>query len=762
MAFRRERRFARIRSVPHTGARDVRIKTQIIVTALSAAALIALVGGVAIYSQMAQTRSVALTEATSVARQLAATIAFRASDVPRTLLERPEALQEFVTAQHARSKRDFVVVDRNEIVLADIAGEEQNIGTRFDHDLGHEVRQTIQDGIPREFIEISDDMPEGVDLIAVPVEEVPGTISGAVLLEYTPLLREAQRRTNSMLWLVGLCTAAAVSIAAASAFLLLRAFSAGFSGLTQGMESLSRGDVRARISPTSNDEFGELAQGFNVMAAELDSSRTQLIDQKAFIEDIVQTAGEGITVIDGDGRVMTANPAAADIVGRRSDKIEGQDWQSVMAMLGPTGLKLAPGSSPVELALTTGRRHQSEIRLAKPDGSYLPVVASCSPLKRSEGGIVLTLSDISELRRAERVVNERAEELAVLNRALHEKSEATGRLVKLGELLQACVTFEEAFSVVVSAMPDFFERLSGTVHLTSASRNLVEEMAHWGAVRSSVVQFAPEDCWALRRGQEHVTGPGLLTPRCAHLSDHDPAHGHVCMPLVAQGETLGVVHLCDPHAAEQPEWMSDREQIMRGVIDTLALALANLRLRETLRQQSIRDPNTGLFNRRYLEETSNRELRRMERAEQPLVMIMLDVDHFKQFNDTFGHEAGDLVLKQVAGTLLEHARDSDVVSRYGGEEFAIVMPGISLEDGIERAEALRKAIKQLHLSHRGRTLGTITASFGVASFPEHGSAWVEIVNTADHALYQAKGAGRDRVAVGRSKIGESANTASAA
>ncbi|TIV47347.1 MAG: GGDEF domain-containing protein, partial [Mesorhizobium sp.] len=169
--------------------------------------------------------------------------------------------------------------------------------------------------------------------------------------------------------------------------------------------------------------------------------------------------------------------------------------------------------------------------------------------------------------------------------------------------------------------------------------------------------------------------------------------------------------------AEKPQWLTERQQILRGVVDTLALALANLRLRETLRQQSIRDPNTGLFNRRYLEETSSRELRRMERSSQPLAVIMLDVDHFKQFNDTFGHEAGDLVLKQVAATLIEHARDTDVVSRYGGEEFALVMPGCSLKEGAKRAETLRQAIKQLHLAHRGRTLGTVTASSASPPIP---------------------------------------------
>lgn len=728
----------------------MRIKTQIIATLLSAAALIGLVGGIAILSQISLTRSHALAEATSAGRQLAEAVAFKAADSPRAVFERPEVLREFVTSQHSRSKRDLVVVDRGKVILADVPGEEQNLGTVFEHDRGNEVARTLDDGEPRDFVEDSGDVSEPINLVVVPIEDTPGKVVGAVLYEYTPLLRAVQHRTNDMLWLVGLSTVAAMLVAALSAFLLLSRFGAGLSGLNRGIEALARGDAGSRIGGTSKDEFGQLAQGFDSMASQLESSRLQLVDQKAYIEDIVRTVAEGIAVLDGEGRIVSVNPAAADIAGRHASKIEGQDWRSVLEMRGQSGDRLAPGASPVELALATGRRHQSEVRLVKPDGSQLPVVASCNPLNRADGGIVLTLSDISELRSAERAVNDRAEELAVLNRELKTTSEATTRLVKLGELLQACVTFPEAFSVVGSAMPDFFGGLSGTVHLTSASRNLVEEMAHWGDIRSSVGQFAPEDCWALRRGQEHIAGPGMLTPRCNHITENG-GRGYVCMPLAAQGETLGILHLCEPNAAERPQWLSERQQVLRGVVDTLALALANLRLRETLRQQSIRDPNTGLYNRRYLEETSSRELRRLQRSGQPMAVIMLDVDHFKQFNDTFGHEAGDLVLKQVAAALLDHARDSDVVSRYGGEEFALMLPGTSLADAAERAEALRKAIKQLHLAHRGRTLGTITASFGVSAFPELGASWVEIVNAADRSLYQAKADGRDRVVAGLGK-----------
>lgn len=715
----------------------MRIRSQIILSMVSAAALIGLVGGVAVVTQKAATNSLGLTEATNVARELADTIVFKPTDGTPSLFERPDALKQFMEHQHRRMRRDFLILDRNKIVVAHAADEEHKIGEKFEHDPGNEIGQTLEDGVPRKFVD-----PEEVNaILAVPIEYPEDTIIGAVLLEYDPVLHAAEQRTNGMLWLVGLSAAAAMLIAAGFAWLLLRRFGAGLSDMMRGMQSLAKGDAMTRIDHTRKDEFGQLALGFNTMA-------DQLASAKAHIEDIVETAAEGIAVLDANGRIASVNPAAA-MIGRRADKIVGQDWASVMTMRDSRGGEFAGGAAPVEQALTTGRQHQREVRLTKSDGSDLPVIASCSPLSRSDGGLVLTLNDISELRRAEGVVNERADQLAVLNRELHEKSETTTRLVKLGELLQACVTFPEAFSVVGTAMTEFLGGLSGTVHLTSASRNLVEEMAHWGDVRSSATQFAPEDCWALRRGQEHVAGPGMLTPRCAHITENGKK-GYVCMPLAAQGETLGILHLCEPNAAEKPQWLAERQQILRGVVDTLALALANLRLRETLRQQSIRDPNTGLFNRRYLEETSSRELRRMERSAQPLTILMLDVDHFKQFNDTFGHEAGDLVLKQVAATLIEHARESDVVSRYGGEEFAIVMPGCSLEEGAERAEALRQAIRQLHLTHRGRTLGTVTVSFGVAAYPEHGSGWAEITNAADHALYDAKGEGRDRVVVAKS------------
>lgn len=181
------------------------------------------------------------------------------------------------------------------------------------------------------------------------------------------------------------------------------------------------------------------------------------------------------------------------------------------------------------------------------------------------------------------------------------------------------------------------------------------------------------------------------------------------------------------------------------MVEQLTLALANLQLREQLREQSIRDPLTGLFNRRYMEETLKRELQRANRYQYPIGVVMLDIDHFKQFNDTWGHDGGDAVLRAIGLFLQEHIRGSDVACRYGGEEFILILPDAPLEDTYHRAHELRAGIKDLQIQHNGQQLPTVTTSVGVASFPVHGVTIEEVIKVADTALYQAKTGGRDQV-----------------
>jgi diguanylate cyclase (GGDEF)-like protein len=179
----------------------------------------------------------------------------------------------------------------------------------------------------------------------------------------------------------------------------------------------------------------------------------------------------------------------------------------------------------------------------------------------------------------------------------------------------------------------------------------------------------------------------------------------------------------------------------------VALSLASLRLRETLRDQSIRDPLTGLFNRRFMQESLDRELQRAKRKKRPLAVVFIDLDHFKRFNDTFGHAAGDLILRTMGELFLRHFRGDDVVCRYGGEEFAIILPESSAKDAAKRANLLRIEASKISMRQLGQVLDRVTLSIGVAAFPEHGSTTEQILRMADQCLYQSKAEGRDRVTV---------------
>jgi diguanylate cyclase (GGDEF)-like protein len=184
-----------------------------------------------------------------------------------------------------------------------------------------------------------------------------------------------------------------------------------------------------------------------------------------------------------------------------------------------------------------------------------------------------------------------------------------------------------------------------------------------------------------------------------------------------------------------------------AVAERISLALANLRLREILRGQSLRDPLTGLFNRRYMEESLERELRRAARNNHSVALLMLDVDHFKRFNDTFGHQAGDTLLRSLGDFLTKRTRGQDSACRYGGEEFSIILSGVSVEAAKKRAELLREDLKHLTIEHVGQVLGSVTLSIGVAAFPGHATSEA-LLKAADQALYRAKAEGRDRVVVG--------------
>lgn len=350
--------------------------------------------------------------------------------------------------------------------------------------------------------------------------------------------------------------------------------------------------------------------------------------------------------------------------------------------------------------------------------------------------------DITDRRRAETALNAANEVLKAWIAELEHRNREMALVGEMGELLQACHSPQEAYTVIARCVRQLFSDASGTLSVVTSSANLVEIIAAWGDLENDNKLFTMDDCWGLRRGQMHVVHDTRSDVICKHVTEPLPVD-YLCMPLIAQHETFGVLHLSQKEANRLT---SNHQGLAKTVAEQVSLALANLKLQETLRNQSIRDPLTSLFNRRYMEASLERELRRGERNGAPVGVIMLDLDHFKQFNDSFGHEAGDTLLRELGAFLQAHTRGEDVACRYGGEEFTIILPAASLEDTLQRAERLCEASRNLKVAYRGLLLGPVTLSAGTAAFPAHGGTGEALMRAADAALYRAKRDGGNRVA----------------
>jgi len=327
----------------------------------------------------------------------------------------------------------------------------------------------------------------------------------------------------------------------------------------------------------------------------------------------------------------------------------------------------------------------------------------------------------------------------------------------MSDLLQCSATSVEAYAVVGQiAKRLFLASTGGALFVFKSSRNLLEAVASWGSSDVSDQTFAPDACWGLRRGQPYWSEyPGGVVI-CSHLRNPVSA-SYLCVPLVAQGDTLGVLHIHydlnkTNTRTEDIETLQESEQRLAVAVGgRVALSLAGLLLRETLRDQSIRDSLTGLFNRRFLEEALDRELQRAKRKNHSLAVVFLDLDHFKRFNDIYGHDAGDTVLRSMAGLFRQHFRGDDIVCRYGGEEFAFILPESSAKDAAKRVEELRQIAKMHKITCKEQVLDTVTFSVGIAAYPENGLTGEELFQTADACLYESKANGRDCATIATSR-----------
>jgi diguanylate cyclase (GGDEF)-like protein/PAS domain S-box-containing protein len=464
---------------------------------------------------------------------------------------------------------------------------------------------------------------------------------------------------------------------------------------------------------------------------------------------LTEHAPLGIVVLDSRGHVEFTNQASQHLFCKTSEELLG-------ARLGDLVSPEEGASAPEHWSdqILAGPALRRMVRCRGAAGGVVHLELNAVPL-RIEGrvrGAYALFSDVSEQVREAKARREHADSLDRLVKQLEAQTAQITKLNEMAQLLQCCANSTEAYAVAARSLRLIFPKAAaGVLYTYRASRNLLETAAHWGGSAASQLSFAPTACWGLRLGQAHWSNPEDPTIACAHL-EAELAHRSLCVPMIAQGETNGILHLeyAEDEAlscgADPMQWQS-RERLAGASAAQIALSLASLALRDTLRDQSIRDALTGLYNRRFLQEGLDRELQRAQRSHRPVAVLFLDQDHFKKLNDTFGHQAGDFVLRCLAEEFLGFFRGLDLVCRFGGEEFAVVLPDSTAQQAASRADQLRAYINGLRLQYKHDLLDHVSVSIGVAAFPEHGSSSEDLIKQADRALYECKAAGRNCVRI---------------
>ncbi|OUS14479.1 hypothetical protein A9Q97_03710 [Rhodospirillales bacterium 47_12_T64] len=317
------------------------------------------------------------------------------------------------------------------------------------------------------------------------------------------------------------------------------------------------------------------------------------------------------------------------------------------------------------------------------------------------------------------------------------RTKQINRLQELGTMLSACNSREESLEVVENLVPKLIPKMSGALALFNASRDLLEVKAEWGEAWQGQKVYSANECWSLRTGREYQTGHDTFGIPCKHL---EGIEGQLfCLPLIAHGDTLGALHIIIKNGVLLDEY----SDLIFAIGEQLGLAIANINLRRSLREQATKDALTGLYNRRYLMDVLSNEVSRSERHRKVIGVLMMDLDHFKRFNDTYGHDCGDLVLSKLGSTIKRCCRDHDICCRYGGEEFTVILMESTLDNMGVIAERICSAVRAIEIIYNNQSISDLSISIGISVFPFHGSTPEELLKEADKVLYQVKKEGRD-------------------
>ena len=476
-------------------------------------------------------------------------------------------------------------------------------------------------------------------------------------------------------------------------------------------------------------------------------ARQKAEKQIRFQAEILDSVRESVIVTDLEGFIIYWGKGAEDLYGYLTTEVMGNSIEFIM--------------DPVDFDDYENRTRQvlesgswnGEYKHLHKDGSTFWCDTNISLATDDAGkpfGVISINRDITKRMNTEEALRETNQELTLVVKSLQRRNRQITLLNEMGDLLQSCLSITDAYTVLGEYADKLFPELSGALYTLTPSKNLLEIAGVWGKNPPEVKVFDKNSCWAMRRGRVYSVSNARMRVQCRHISSSSSENQfspYLCSPMTAHGESLGLLHL----VASPDENITEWEQLITTISERASLAISNLKLREELRLQSIVDPLTGLFNRRYFEKTLERELSRAKRHGNPVCVFMLDIDNLKDYNDKFGHAVGDVLLYEIGCYLKENVRGEDVACRYAGDEFTLILPDAPLQSAKRRAEELCSGINNLRILYQDKQLSSSSVSIGIACFPTHGRNAAQLVKAADKALYYAKDAGRNRVWVSSSQ-----------
>jgi diguanylate cyclase (GGDEF)-like protein/PAS domain S-box-containing protein len=445
---------------------------------------------------------------------------------------------------------------------------------------------------------------------------------------------------------------------------------------------------------------------------------------------------DGLLVVDSHGCIEAFNTGAERLFDCSARETVGRGvarlipaWQTTLAL--------------ASVDISAQGRFQRKIRARRgADEFFAEISVALIEYDKLPRWVVL-VRDVTERERAEKLMQVANARLSSSVAELRRRDEDMAQVNRMNELLASCQSIDEAHAVIERSLRRLFDGHGGALAVARGSGGVLDVVARWGDGDVSEPAFAVNDCWALRLGRAHDAADGQA-PACVH--HHGSSAAVKCLPLSVRGETLGVLMTSISPSIDADE-RPRLHQLLDVVGEAIKFSLSNLKLRDALRDAALRDGLTGLFNRRYLDATLPRELHRMRRAGKVMSVAVIDLDHFKRFNDGYGHEAGDLVLRETGRVLRESLRTSDIACRIGGEELVVVLPDAAAESARMRLDQVRASVRAMALTHGGKPLPTVTLSAGVAEAPAHGDSAEAVLRAADRALYAAKVQGRDRIVI---------------